>query len=97
MEAIGRLAGGIAHDFNNLLAVITGYSDLLLESLASSDLDRRKVEQIKQAANSAAEKTKHYLTKDESESPDGATGEDPGDAPSGHTPATARSSHSTTF
>jgi two-component system cell cycle sensor histidine kinase/response regulator CckA len=53
MEAIGRLAGGIAHDFNNLLAVITGYSDLLLESLAS-DLDRRKVEQIKQAANSAA-------------------------------------------
>ena len=53
MEAIGRLAGGIAHDFNNLLAVITGYSDLLLESPAS-DLDRRKVEQIKQAANSAA-------------------------------------------
>jgi signal transduction histidine kinase len=45
MEAIGRLAGGIAHDFNNLLAVITGYSDLLLESPAS-DVDRRKVEQI---------------------------------------------------
>jgi len=60
MEAIGRLAGGIAHDFNNLLAVITGYSDLLLESLAS-DLDRRKVEQIKQAANSAASLIRQLL------------------------------------
>ena len=60
MEAIGRLAGGIAHDFNNLLAVITGYSDLLLESPAS-DLDRRKVEQIKQAANSAASLIRQLL------------------------------------
>jgi len=54
MEALGLLAGGVAHDFNNLLAVITGYSDLLLESPASSEPDHRKVEQIKQAANSAA-------------------------------------------
>jgi signal transduction histidine kinase len=40
--------------------VITGYSDLLLESLAS-DLDRRKVEQIKQAANSAASLIRQLL------------------------------------
>src|SRR5436853_6076163 len=54
MEAIGRLAGGVAHDFNNLLAVITGYSDLLLDNLDPSDHNRTKLEQIKQAANSAA-------------------------------------------
>lgn len=32
MEALGQLTGGIAHDFNNMLAIITGYTDLLLEN-----------------------------------------------------------------
>ena len=61
MEAIGLLAGGVAHDFNNLLAVITGYSDLLLRNPASSEPDHQKVEQIKQAANSAASLTRQLL------------------------------------
>src|SRR5207248_4818379 len=44
------------------LAVIIGYSDLLLKNLAPSDQNRAKVEQIKQAANSAASLTRQLLT-----------------------------------
>ncbi len=49
MAAIGQLAGGIAHDFNNLLAVVTGFSELLVDALDGQNRDM--AERILRAGN----------------------------------------------
>ncbi len=61
MEAVGRLAGGIAHDFNNLLTIISGYSQLQLDSTASEEPLHQHAEQIKGAADRAAALTSQLL------------------------------------
>ena len=61
MEAVGRLAGGVAHDFNNVLTAIFGYADLLLDGLELGDARRADVEEIKRAANRAANLTRQLL------------------------------------
>jgi len=65
MEALGLLAGGVAHDFNNLLAAILNYGELVALELEAvgGDLDeiREDVEQIQQAALSAASVTRQLL------------------------------------
>ncbi len=61
MEAVGRLAGGIAHDFNNLLTVISGYAGLIDENLKSSHPMKPDIEQIRKAAERAADLTAQLL------------------------------------
>jgi PAS domain S-box-containing protein len=61
MESVGRLAGGVAHDFNNLLGVITGYGDLLLQEIGNDHPSRRRVVEIRKAADRAAALTRQLL------------------------------------
>ncbi len=61
MEAIGRLTGGIAHDFNNLLTVILGNSEMLDADLPATGEVREMHNQIKRAAQNAAELTHQLL------------------------------------
>jgi two-component system, cell cycle sensor histidine kinase and response regulator CckA len=61
MEALGRLAGGVAHDFNNALSVMLNHSALALRGLEPGSPARRHIEQVCQAAESAAGLTRRLL------------------------------------
>jgi PAS domain S-box-containing protein len=61
MEAIGRLTGGIAHDFNNLLTVILGNVDMLTADIPESGEAREMLDQVRRAAQSAADLTHQLL------------------------------------
>ncbi len=61
MEAVGRLAGGVAHDFNNILTGITGYTEMLLDSLNTNDPMRADLMEIKTAADRATALTTQLL------------------------------------
>ena len=56
-DAGGRSADRIAHDFNNLLTTISGYADLLITNLPSTDPMVQDVYEIQRAASSATRLT----------------------------------------
>jgi signal transduction histidine kinase len=62
MESIGILAGGVAHEFNNQLTAISGYGQLLQESIPTDDeLSQESIANIIKAADRAAELTRGLL------------------------------------
>ncbi|MGB6429699.1 MAG: ATP-binding protein [Candidatus Acidiferrales bacterium] len=61
MEAVGRLAGGVAHDFNNLLTIIRGNADILADREGADYLQKRCVDQIRNASGRAVSMTRQLL------------------------------------
>ncbi len=61
MEAVGLLAGGIAHDFNNLLTAISGYTELVMETVDEADSRRGDLLEVRKAAERAAALTRQLL------------------------------------
>jgi signal transduction histidine kinase len=61
MEAIGRLAGGVAHDFNNQLQGISGFARFIARDPSLSELSRRDLTSLQQAADRMAGLTRQLL------------------------------------
>ncbi len=61
MEAIGRLAGGLAHEFNNMMTAVLGNAHLLLSENTLVGESRESLEEIRQAAERAADLTRKLL------------------------------------
>lgn len=62
LETLGRIVGGIAHDFNNLLTVISSYSQLVEAELPAGSASRVDINEVIQAASSAADLTRQLLS-----------------------------------
>jgi PAS domain S-box-containing protein len=61
VEAVGRLAGGIAHDFNNILTAVLGTTQLLERDLGPEHPHYGDVQEIRRAAERAADLTRQLL------------------------------------
>lgn len=62
LEAVGRLAGGIAHDFNNILVSISGYAELLLDTMPQGAPARADLSEILLETERGATLTRQLLT-----------------------------------
>ena len=55
LEAIGRLTGGIAHDFNNILTILSGYTEMLENSIDKKSRQFNYLIKLKDAIDRASE------------------------------------------
>jgi PAS domain S-box-containing protein len=61
MEALGRMARGVAHDFNNLLTTLLGNAEIAEVQLSPEHPVRASLQNIREAARSAARLTQQLL------------------------------------
>ena len=61
MEAVGCLAAGVAHDFNNLLVAISGYAELVMDTLDAADERHSHLLEVRKASERAGALTRQLL------------------------------------
>ena len=61
LVSLGRLTLSIAHDFRNVMAVITGQSELVLESVSADGPLRRRLQAIRKATGWGERLTRELL------------------------------------
>lgn len=61
LASIGHLTSGIAHDFNNMLAIISGYTEILLDVTDGEDGITSHLQQIDNAARRSADLVRQLL------------------------------------
>ncbi|MBF0303823.1 MAG: response regulator [Desulfamplus sp.] len=61
MEAVGQLAGGVAHDFNNMLFIITGCTELMMETIPPDNPAYQNLDMIMGAAQRATNLVRQLL------------------------------------
>lgn len=62
LESLGLLASGIAHDFNSILMAVSTHAEIALEDLPADAPARANVEQIRRAAERAADLCQQLMT-----------------------------------
>ncbi|MCM2266578.1 MAG: PAS domain S-box protein [Elusimicrobiales bacterium] len=62
LEAVGRLAGGIAHDFNNILVSISGYAEILSDTMPEGAPAKADLAEILLETERGAALTRQLLT-----------------------------------
>src|SRR5882762_4955960 len=61
LVSLGRLTASIAHDFRNVMAVITGQSELVLDSVSTDSPLRRRLQAIRKATGWGERLTRELL------------------------------------